>query len=140
MRPWVAPFGNSTLAVFLCLAIGLFLAGALELLVEGTLADAAAIVGDVAEPFDLISVEITGEDKTDKGAAIAFSSFRSMGMINLVVASNTAVTSTRSRAPGRRRAADRECPCPPCILQRAGGVKPRPGVGIEEKWRNNPVR
>src|SRR3984893_7694125 len=72
LRPWGAPFGNSTPSVFLCLAIGLFLAGALELLVEGTLADAAAIIGDVAEPFDLISVEITGEDKTDKGAGSLF--------------------------------------------------------------------
>src|ERR1700730_9926871 len=72
LRPRVAPFGNSTLAVFLCLALGLILAGALELLVEGTLADAAAIIGDVAEPFDLISVEITGEDKTDKVAGGLF--------------------------------------------------------------------
>jgi hypothetical protein len=69
LRAGVAAFGNSTLAAFLCLTLGLFLAGALELGVEGTLADAAAVAGDVAKPLDLVCVEITGRTRRIKVSA-----------------------------------------------------------------------
>ncbi len=64
---WVAAFGDATLEVFLFLVLHLFLAGALELAVEGTPADAATVTGDVTEPLELVCVEITGEDEADKG-------------------------------------------------------------------------